>query len=44
MWSPAPEAALFELGQHDFAAILVVLPLPGLGIGERLRDQAVRTG
>jgi DNA-binding response OmpR family regulator len=41
-WSPSPEAALFELGQHDVAAVIAVLPLPGLGVGGLCQEVRLR--
>jgi DNA-binding response OmpR family regulator len=32
IWTPTAEAALFELGQHDFCTVVVALPLSGLGV------------
>jgi DNA-binding response OmpR family regulator len=32
IWSSGAEAALFELGEHDFGAVVVALPLSGLGV------------
>jgi hypothetical protein len=33
--SSTPEAALFEIGQHDFDAVVAALPLPGSGRDSR---------
>jgi DNA-binding response OmpR family regulator len=32
IWSPSAEAALFDLGQRDFVAVVATLPLSGLGV------------